>query len=142
MPPTMPIDHTPHIYGVYALASVALTVWLARVLQKNGQVFLERVFRDDAEFAASVNRLLVVGFYLVNFGYACLHLAGKPAYDMRTAIELLSHKLGELLMVLAAMHFGNLWLFNRIRKSAQNDAPPLAPSARIAPVASAERVPA
>ncbi len=128
------VDHTPYLYGVYATASVVLTIWLARVLQKNGQVFLERVFRGDPVFAASVNQLLVVGFYLVNFGYACLHLAGNPAFDLRTAIETLSTKLGGLLLVLAAMHFANLWLFNRIRKSAMNDERPVAANARVGAV--------
>ena len=61
------------VYVVYALLSVALTVWLARTLFKNGAVFLEEVF-DEPRMAAAVNQLLVVGFYLVNLGYACLLL--------------------------------------------------------------------
>ena len=35
------------VYVVYALTSVGLTVWLARVLSANGHVFLERVFPAD-----------------------------------------------------------------------------------------------
>ena len=81
-----------------------------------------------------MNRLLVVGFYLVNLGYACIHLAGGHAHNAHTAIETLSTKLGWLLIVLATMHFGNLFIFHRIRRgrSAQPvrlAPPPIAPTA-------------
>lgn len=122
-------DYLPLVYGVYAAASLGLTVWLARTLGTNGRVFLEKVFADDPQFGDAVNRLLVVGFYLVNFGYACLHLVGGHADSPRRAIEVLATKLGSLLLVLAAMHFANLFVFNRIRKSATRtlELPPLAP---------------
>ena len=121
----------PLVYVVYATVSVGLTVWLAKVLGDSGRVFLERVFPSDPDFASAVNRLLVVGFYLVNLGYACLHLAGGNAMDARTAIETLSTKLGWLLLVLAGMHFANLFVFHRIRRSrarAELEAPPIAPT--------------
>lgn len=128
-------DYLTPVYAVYALVSIALTVWLARVLGANGRVFLDRVFPDDATFAASVNQLLVVGFYLVNFGFACMHLVGGNAYTIRGAVEVLAEKLGELLLVLAVMHFANLWVFNRIRKSGKpvRIEPPIAAQAEVAP---------
>jgi hypothetical protein len=135
-----PVDHLPIVYAAYALVSVALTVWLARTLGQNGRVFLHKVFADDPAFGDAVNRLLVVGFYLVNFGYACLHLVGGHASTGREAIEVLATKLGSLLLVLAAMHFGNLFVFNRIRKSAGRtiELPPVAPQLRLAQAACAD----
>lgn len=111
-------DYLPLVYVLYALSSVVLTVFLARTLSVNGRVFLEKVFEGDPRFGDAVNRLLVVGFYLVNFGYACLHLVGGHASTPRLAIETLAEKLGWLLLALAAMHFLNLFVFNRIRRSA------------------------
>lgn len=127
-------DFVTPAYAVYAAVSVGLTVWLAQVLRKNGQVFLDRVFAHDPAFSAAVNQLLVVGFYLVNFGFAALHLVGGQAADLRSAVELLAQKLGSLLLVLAAMHFANLYVFNRIRRSASvfTVEPPIAPQQRIA----------
>ncbi len=124
------------VYAAYAVVSVGLTVWLARVLGASGQIFLERIFPDDAPFAAAVNRLLVVGFYLVNLGYASVHLAGGHAVDAVSAIETLSTKLGWLLFALAAMHFANLFVFHRIRRSrvpARLEPPPLAAQAQVMP---------
>lgn len=119
MQPTAPVDYLPLVYAVYAAASIALTIFLARTLSVNGRIFLGKVFANDPSFGDAVNRLLVVGFYLVNFGYACLHLVGGEAGSLRAAIETLAVKLGWLLLALAVMHFANLLIFNRIRRGAR-----------------------
>ena len=67
------------VYVVYAVVSIGLTIWLARTLAKNGEVFLRDVFEDKPDLAGAVNRLLVVGFYLVNLGYAALIMRADPA---------------------------------------------------------------
>ena len=57
-------------YTVYLVLSIGMTIWVARTLSKNGLPFLVDVFEGNRELAGSVNHLLVVGFYLVNLGYA------------------------------------------------------------------------
>jgi hypothetical protein len=115
-----PHNHLTTVYLVYATAGVGLTIWLARTLAKNGEVFLEDVFADNPRMAAAVNRLLVVGFYLLNLGYAFLTLkASTPAVTGVEAIETLAMKLGALLLSLGALHFFNMYLFHRIRRRAQ-----------------------
>lgn len=129
------VDHIPVVYTLYAIISVGLTIWLARTLGKNGRVFLDDVFSDNPPLADAVNTLLVVGFYLVNFGYACLLLDGGFAPDVRSAIEILAQKLGALLLSLAFMHFMNVFIFHRIRRRARRnaEAPPLHPHGVVAP---------
>ena len=103
-------------YSVYLAISVALTVWVARTLFRSGQRFLVDVFHGDAELALSVNHLLVVGFYLVNFAFVCtaLRVQGDVA-TARDGIEALAGKLGIVLFILGAMHFFNLYVFARLR---------------------------
>src|SRR6185295_12958068 len=108
----------------------ALTIWVARTLHKNGRVFLVDVFHGNEALADSVNHLLVVGFYLINFGYVSLAL--KLGYNVATAqegIEALSVKVGMVLIVLGGMHFFNLFIFSRMRRRAslRNGPPPIAP---------------
>ncbi len=130
------MDFLSVVYTLYALVSVGLTIWLARTLGKNGRVFLEDVFAEQPGLADAVNKLLVVGFYLVNFGYACLLLTGGNAPDLRSAIETLASKLGWLLMSLAVMHFVNMFIFHRIRRRARRNAEraPLPPTAYVPPL--------
>ena len=118
-------------YLVYLLISVTLTVWVARTLHKRGAIFLVDAFQGNAELAASVNHLLVVGFYLINVGYVALALKyGSKPDDVQTAIEFFSTKIGWVLMVLGFMHFFNLFVFSRMRRRAlmTNAPPPVLPS--------------
>ena len=106
-------------YLVYLMCSIALTVWVAQTLHKNGRVFLVDVFHGNESLADSVNHLLVVGFYLINFGYVALALRISWAVDdARAGIEALSWKVGLVLLVLGGMHFFNLFVFSRIRQRA------------------------
>src|SRR6185295_19314160 len=113
-------NHLTVVYLAYAAAAVGLTIWLARTLAKNGEVFLEDVFADHPRMAAAVNRLLVVGFYLLNLGYAFLTLkAASPTVTGVQAIETLAMKLGALFLSWGGLHFFNMYLFHRIRRRGQ-----------------------
>jgi hypothetical protein len=121
---------TTYAYLIYLAISIALTIWVARTLHKNGRVFLVDVFHGNETLADSVNHLLVVGFYLINFGYVSLAL--KLGYNIGTTqegIEALSVKVGMVLIVLGAMHFFNLFIFSRMRRRASlvNGPPPVPP---------------
>jgi hypothetical protein len=130
-------DYLVVTYVLYLVISIALTVWVARTLFRNGRVFLVDVFRGNEPLADSVNHLLVVGFYLINLGYVSLAL--KLGYEVSSAhgsIEALSTKVGRVLLVLGVMHFFNLYVFSRIRRRAVLEVtpPPVQPDACIAPV--------
>ena len=107
-------------YIAYVLVSVTLTVWVARTLHRNGRIFLIDAFHGSEPRADSVNHLLVVGFYLINVGYITLALkyGDKPA-DVQGAVEFLSTKVGLVLVVLGAMHFFNMFNFDKMRRKAR-----------------------
>ena len=107
-------------YISYLVISLAVTIWVARTLQKNGRVFLVDAFHGNVELADSVNHLLVVGFYLINIGYVTLALKTTDnLISLRSSIELVSDKIGVVLLVLGGMHFFNLFVFSRMRKRSQ-----------------------
>jgi len=122
-------------YIVYLVISVNLTIWVARTLHKNGAIFLVDAFHGNKELAASVNHLLVVGFYLINIGFVALALkTSDPVLSTRYAIEMVSDKLGYVLLILGAMHFFNLYVFARIRRRGPGaPPPPFAPDAVLRP---------
>ncbi len=116
-------------YIVYLLISVALTVWVARTLHKNGRIFLVESFQGNEPLADSVNHLLVVGFYLINIGYVTLALRhGAAAASAQETLEVLSTKVGLVLLVLGGMHFFNLYVFAKLRRRGlAHKTPPVLP---------------
>lgn len=120
-------------YLVYLVVSLGITVWVARTLHRGGRRFLIDAFHGQEELADSVNHLLVVGFCLINFGWVVETLRTYQGLDTaRSAIELLSDKIGTVLLVLGVMHFFNIYLFSQFRRRAldrlPHAVPPVAPT--------------
>jgi hypothetical protein len=123
-------------YLAYLAISVALTIWVAKTLHKNGRIFLVDSFLGNEPLADSVNHLLVVGFYLINIGFVTLALKyGDKAADAQSALETLSSKVGLVLVVLGVMHFFNLFVFAKMRRRASQHrtTPPMIPQNYVRP---------
>ena len=108
---------------------------MARTLSRNGSLFLVDVFDGDERMAQAVNHLLVVGFWLINLGFVAyaLQIHGGVA-DAQAAAEALSRKLGAVLLVLGAMHFGNLFVLSRCAAttgSSHQLTPPVPPTSTV-----------
>lgn len=120
-------------YSLYLVLAVTMTVWVARTLHKHGRIFLVDCFHGNAELADNVNHLLVVGFYLMNIGFVSLYLkTADEIEDARGIFEMLSGKMGVVLLMLGGMHFFNLYVFTRMRRRATlaNLPPPVPPMHR------------
>jgi hypothetical protein len=119
-------------YVIYLLLSIALTIWVARTLHRNGRLFLVDCFHGNEPLADSVNHLLVVGFYLLNFGFVSYVLkVGVQVPDAVGVFETLSSKMGIVTVALGGMHFFNIFLFHRLRRNAlldQEVRPPAQPT--------------
>ncbi|MBC7535317.1 MAG: hypothetical protein H7258_06455 [Ferruginibacter sp.] len=106
-------------YILYLCLSILLTIWVARTLFKNGKIFLVDIFHGNKELADSVNNLLLVGFYLINVGYAVYTLQiTSDIVNVQEMIEMLSLKIGLIILILGGMHFMNLYIFFTLRKKA------------------------
>src|SRR5688500_4176825 len=96
-------------YALYLIISFGITIWVARTLSRNGEVFLVQCFGHNMVLSQSTNHLLVVGFYLVNIGFITLTLSlGDEPATLPEAIRFLSSKVGLAVMILGGMHFFNM----------------------------------
>lgn len=138
------MDYIVLSYSVYLPIAVALTIWVANTLHTNGKVFLVEIFHGQAGLATAVNKLLQVGFYLINLGFAIIRLEITPDWkynevtqtntlqevdSIQRVIEALSYKLGGFILFLGLMLFINLFLLLILRagsrpRPAQNYYPP------------------
>ncbi len=103
---------------IYLVTSVAIALCVGWTLHKNGRVFLVEVYQGKEDLADSVNHLILVGFYLISIGFVAVAIrisAGIGLEDMGGAIQVVSTKVGLVLLVLGVTHFLNLMMFSRMR---------------------------
>lgn len=110
-------------YCFYLPISIMLTIWVARTLFTNGRIFLLEIFHGNKELADSVNKLLLVGFYLINAGYILYIMTISDKLNTtQDVMEMLSKKIGLIILVLGFMHFFNMYiLFRGKKKSRENE---------------------
>jgi hypothetical protein len=99
----------------YIVIGVALTAWVAHTLRIHGRVFLAKGCKGNDELASSLSHLFTMGFYLLHIGALLLTLRiGGHVTNPTDVIELLSSKIGFVLVVLAVSHFTHIVVFSKI----------------------------
>jgi len=107
-------------YLLYLLISTALTVVVGNGLARSGRAFLLDVFGGNEALARAVSRLLVLGFYLLSLGFITLTMrTGGGIGSARAGLQLLSVKIGEVLLVLGVLPLVALTALVRTRRRAQ-----------------------
>ena len=117
------MDYTVIGYLIYLAVSLVLTVWVARVLARNGMVFIKDALHGDTALAEAINRLLQVGFYLLNLGFIAWWLKmDSEVGSVREMIEAISFKLGAVMLILGVIHVVNVVALSKIRRRGMTDA--------------------
>ena len=128
------------VYFTYVALCVGITIWVGRILRTYGRVFLIDGHEERAELSEALSHLLVVGFYLINFGVISYALkSSQQAFSIPDAIELLSAKVGLILLALGAMHFFVLATFASIRRSNERTAIAIARQNHLSELAALRR---
>ena len=103
-------------YAVYLATSLLVTVLLGRTLHRHGRYFVIRCLHGDIRSADAINNLLLAGFYLVNIAFVALVLKSDIGVNtFRQCVDLLSVKLGIVLLTLGVMHFVNLFVLGFLK---------------------------
>lgn len=107
-------------YLIYLPIVIALTIYVSKMLFKNGKLFMIDIFKGKEDIAMATNKLFEIGFYLINIGWAMLILKityyGINEMSYQYLIEILSKKIGGFSIYLGSMLFINLFFFFRGRR--------------------------
>ena len=110
-------------YLIYLPIVILLTIYVSKMLFKNGKYFMLDIFKGKEDIALATNKLFEIGFYLINIGWALLILkityysANEMSYQ--SLIEILSKKIGGFSIYLGIMLFFNLFFFFRGRRKSR-----------------------
>ena len=108
-------------YATYLVIALGVTIFVAQTLRSNGRVFLLDAYTGNPRVAVALSHLLIVGFYLIGLGYVAIALNhGTHPADLVQAIDVTSHKLGGVLIILGIIHFITFKIFTSMRRRALN----------------------
>jgi len=96
-------------YCLYLMITAIVILFVGKTLYTNGRPFLINVFHGNISLADSINKLLLVGYYLVNIGYTVIALRIWQRIDStQSLVEILSYKIGLIVFILGIMHVFNV----------------------------------
>lgn len=102
-------------YAIYLLAAIFLVAFVGKKLHRDGGIWLAALF-DGHALAGRLNNMLLLGYVLVNIGFAFYTMT---AWDIAVppVIEAL-RKTGFNMLILSCLHFNNIivaYYFNHIQ---------------------------
>ena len=105
-------------YIVYALLAIATIHVMGQILYRTGKIFLAEVFIGDTNlYLDPINKLLLVGFHLVNSGMILLSITTSDTIEtLGESIGFITTKLGAVYLILGGMHVFNLITFRIIKQ--------------------------
>ncbi|MUU79573.1 hypothetical protein [Winogradskyella endarachnes] len=110
-------------YIIYLPIVIVLTIYISKMLFKNGRLFMIDIFKGKEDIAMATNKLFEIGFYLINIGFALfimkIYASSRFEMSYQTLMEILSKKIGGFTIYLGLMLFLNLYLFFRGRRKSK-----------------------
>lgn len=105
-------------YGIYLLITFVVVILVGRICYTNGNTFVLALVSEHEELCQRINRLLLLGYYLMNLGFVAISLVfWETIESIPHLIEILSMRIGFIVVSIALMHYFNLyWLTKYLRK--------------------------
>ncbi|WP_124979499.1 hypothetical protein [Nonlabens xiamenensis] len=96
-------------YSFYFLLVCSVILYVGHLCYRNGHVFIHALIPASPDLNHQINRLLLVGYYLVNLGYAIYIISEwEQLQDWRTAAESLARHLSQIILMLGLLHYVNI----------------------------------
>lgn len=96
-------------YLIYLFLTWIITVHAGHSFYKNGRNYLLNMFEGNEKITDIVNRLLLIGYYMINLGYVTMMISyWETVYNFQDLAETVFFKTGNIMVLLACMHYFNL----------------------------------
>jgi hypothetical protein len=105
-------------YAIFLALMIFIIVYVGRYFYTNGRVFIISLSNDHVSLADSINKILLVAYYLFNIGYAFIKLKHwQKISNTEMLFSSLSVNLGILVLILAVTHYINMLIIYYLSKS-------------------------
>lgn len=96
-------------YSIFISIITLIIVVVGRICYRNGNIFVASLVVGHEELCVQINKILLVGYYLVNIGYATTTLASwETIISLTQLVEVISVKTATIISILAVLHYLNI----------------------------------
>ena len=108
-------------YSLYLPIGVFVTYRVGKSLYTNGRLYLQQIFQHNESIIDPINKILLTGYYLLNIGYVFVLMVQQlPIQTYEQLLEVLSIRIGIILISLGCIHFFNLLVLYFISRKNNN----------------------
>ncbi|MFM2049479.1 MAG: hypothetical protein RI955_2027 [Bacteroidota bacterium] len=103
-------------YIIYLIITFFITVNVGLILYKNGRIYILETLNHNEELTDTVNKILLMGYYLTNLGYAAIMINFWQHIETYTQlVESVSTMVGRIVLGLALLHYFNMYIINKFK---------------------------
>ena len=96
-------------YGIYLFITYIVTVHVGLLFYRNGRLYILQLLDHDEKLTDAINNTLLVGYYLLNLGYAAIIIRNwKSVNSITEVIASVSAMTGQIILTLSIIHFFNM----------------------------------
>jgi predicted metal-binding protein len=98
-------------YSVFIGMMVFIIVVVGKICYKNGNIFVAQLIPGHLELCQQINKILLIGYYLVNIGYCAVNLSfWQTITSLPILLEVISLKMAGIIIILSGLHYLNIFL--------------------------------
>jgi len=104
-------------YTMFLAITIYIIVVVGQICYRNGNIYVLSLVPGHQELCTRINRILLTGYYLVNLGYTATTLTRWQRIETGNGfVEVLANRTGFIIILLAVLHYINLFIITRYIK--------------------------
>lgn len=98
-------------YSIFIVLMVFIIVVVGKICYRNGNVFVAELIPGHLELCQQINKVLLIGYYLINIGYCAVNLSfWQVISSTPMLVEVISLKMAGIIIILSGLHYLNIFL--------------------------------
>lgn len=101
-------------YCIFLAIVVYIIVVIGRICYRNGNVYVLSLMPGHEDLCIRINRMLLIGYYLINIGYAATTLIRwRTITTYAQLVDMTASALAIIICMLAVLHYLNIYILTK-----------------------------
>jgi hypothetical protein len=101
-------------YGIYLTLTTIIIYRVGNICHNNGNIFIKNLLKKDIELSIQINKILLIGYYLLNIGYSAITIIQWNQINTELIlIETISKKISIIILTISILHYSNIYLIKK-----------------------------